>query len=451
VTGADVVVIGGGLAGITAALDCADAGADVTLLERRRELGGATRSFRRGEAWLDNGQHVFLRCCTEYRALLDRLGVAHLVELQPRLDIPVLRPGRRPARLRRTGLPAPAHLAPALLGYRHLAVGDRVRAARAALALRSLDLDDTSLDGTTFGAWLDAQHQSPDAVRYLWDLICVPTLNLHAADASLALAAKVFRTGLFDDADAGDIGWSRVPLRTLHGDAARRALDEAGVAVAGETSVAAIRARDDGFEVDAPGRSWAVDAVVVATPHPVAARLLPPEAGIDAASLLRLGTSPIVDVHVMFDRRVTDLAFAAAVDSPAQFVFDRTAASGIQVGQCLAVSISAADAVIGNPPGALVAQCVDALRELFPEARDATVLDAVVTREHAATFRGVPGTRALRPGARTALRGLAVAGAWTDTGWPATMEGAVRSGHAAARAVLSALSGSYLEGKERVA
>src|SRR5437660_220296 len=139
-----VLVIGGGLAGITAALDCADAGADVTLLERRRELGGATRSFRRGDAWLDNGQHVFLRCCTEYRALLDRLGVAHLVDLQSRLDIPVLRPGRRPARIRRARLPAPAHLAPALLRYRHLRLRDRAGTARAALALRALDPDDAS-------------------------------------------------------------------------------------------------------------------------------------------------------------------------------------------------------------------------------------------------------------------------------------------------------------------
>src|SRR5262249_61550335 len=135
------------------------------------------------------------------------------------------------------------------------------------LALRSLDPDDASLDATTFGAWLDTHHQSHDAVRYLWDLICVPTLNVRAADASLALAAKVYRQGLLDDADAGDIGWSRVPLRNLHGDAARRALDEAGVVVARETSVAAIRVCDAGFEVDAPRRSWVVDAVVVATPH----------------------------------------------------------------------------------------------------------------------------------------------------------------------------------------
>jgi hydroxysqualene dehydroxylase len=436
-----VVVVGGGLAGITAALDCADAGMQVTLVERRRDLGGATRSFRRNGTWIDNGQHVFLRCCTEYRALLERFGVTDLVSMQYRLDIPVLRPGHQPARLRRSALPAPLHLVGALARYSHLAVRDRMRALWAGLSLRALDRDDPSLDDLTFGAWLDAHGQSADAVHRLWDLVCVPTVNLPAAEASLALAAKVFRTGLLDDADAADIGWARVPLRALHGDPARQALARVGVAIVDDTTIAAIRPRGARFDVEAPGRTWSADAVVLAVPHEAAARLVPTGAGVDPTDLLRLGRSPIIDVHVVFDRRVTDLEFAAAVESPVQFVFDRTDSAGMTSGQYLAVSVSAAETQLGDQPAVLVDRYVEALRALFPVAKSADVRDAVVTREHAATFRGVPGTCPLRPGPRTAIPGFVLAGAWTDTGWPATMEGAVRSGHAAAREVLRVSGG----------
>ena len=138
-TGRRVVVIGGGLAGITAALDCADAGARVTLVEVRRRLGGAAYSFEREGLMMDNGQHVFLRCCASYRALLARLGSEDRVSIQPRLEIPVLKPGARPAALRRSALPAPLHLSGALVRYPHLSVRERLHAARAAVALARLD------------------------------------------------------------------------------------------------------------------------------------------------------------------------------------------------------------------------------------------------------------------------------------------------------------------------
>ena len=226
-----MVVIGGGLAGIAAALQCAGAGASVTLVEVRRRLGGAAYSFEREGLRLDNGQHVFLRCCTAYRALLERLGSEPLVSLQRRLEIPVLRPGAKRAVLRRGRLPAPLHLARALARYPHLTLAERSSAARAALALARLDPSEPALDRLTFGEWLAEHGQGPAAIGALWDLIALPTLNLPAAQASLALAAFVFRTGLLASASAGDIGFHAAPLGQTIDEPARRALERAGVEV----------------------------------------------------------------------------------------------------------------------------------------------------------------------------------------------------------------------------
>jgi hypothetical protein len=159
----------------------------------------------------------------------------------------------------------------------------------------------------------------------------------------------------------------------------------------------------------------------------------PPAAGPGPARWRELGSSPIVNVHVIYDRRVTRLPFAAAVDSPVQWVFDRTGPSGLRTGQYLAVSVSAADDVVDTPAAVLREQFVPALEQIFPAARDARITDFFVTRERRATFRQVPGCGEKRPGAGTGLTGLVLAGAWTDTGWPDTMEGAVRSGLNAAR------------------
>ena len=165
VTGANVAVVGGGLAGIAAALELADAGSTVTLYEARPRLGGATYSVRRKDYWIDNGQHVLLRCCTAYRGLLERLGVEHLVPIQPRLRIPVLREGKPPAFLRRAPLPAPLHLVPTLLRFSLLPRRDRVNALRGAAALRKLDPADGTLDTRTFGEWLGAHKQSEPRSR----------------------------------------------------------------------------------------------------------------------------------------------------------------------------------------------------------------------------------------------------------------------------------------------
>ena len=204
------------------------------------------------------------------------------------------------------------------------------------------------------------------------------------------------------------------------------------------TKVRSIDARDTGFVLRTPQGEVTAGAVVVAVPSQAAAALVPARAIPDARRFLALGSSPIVNVHVHFDRRVTALPFAAALDSPVQWVFDRTGAAGADRkagSQYLVVSVSAASDCVGTPADELRAAYTAALAALFPRAREARVLDSFVTREPHATFRQGPGTAALRPSPTTHLPGLVLAGAWTATGWPDTMESAVRSGLLAANSL----------------
>lgn len=432
-TGHRIAVVGGGLAGISAALAAADRGAEVVLFERRSKLGGLTWSFERRGLWFDNGQHVFMRCCTAYLDFLERIGARDQVTLQARLDVPVLAPGGLRSSIRRSDLPTPLHLVRSLLRYRHLSLAERLGAARAVLPLRRLDPTDPALDTVTFGDWLAVHGQSRHAVDNLWDLIALPTLNVRASEASLALAVKVFRTGLLDRNDGADLGWSNVPLHQLHGVNSARALVDARVDLRFDARVESVDRTADGWAVITPEGPTHVDGVIVATAPEVASTLVPPGT---LPPLDDLGTSPIVNVHLVLDRPVLDVPFAACVDSPVQFVFDTTRSSGATSGQCLAISLSAADDVIGERPEELVRRFRQALDEVLPAARQAQLVDGAVSREHRATFRAVPGTAPLRPSARTPLTGLAVAGAWCDTGWPATMEGAVRSGRAATEVLL---------------
>ena len=465
------VVIGGGLAGITAAIALAQAGSEVTLLEAKARLGGATMSFSRDGLVIDTGQHVFLRCCTAYRGLLDRLGMAAHAPLQPRFDVTVVSPGKT-SRMSRGRAPAPFHMLPALLGYKFLTVGERTRISRAALAFKRLDEADPKTDEIRLGDWLAAHGQDERTRRVLWDLFSVSSLNVPGDDASLALAATVVKTGLLGDAGAADIGVPALSLGELHGGAAERLLGKLGATVSPGTKVAAIEASGDseflirlargaqngadGSAADAAvatgaddtggGEVMLADAVVLAVPHEQAARLIPhgalPAETVDGWA--GLGAAPIVNVHVIYDRTVMDVPFAAAVDSPAQWVFDRTRISGMHArgddGQYLAISLSAADEYVNMTVAQLREMFVPALAGLFPAAREATVTEFFVTRERRATFRQVPGTARLRPPAATGLPGLVLAGSWTDTGWPDTMEGAVRSGLSAVIALHEGLT-----------
>ncbi|MGI5273310.1 hydroxysqualene dehydroxylase HpnE [Nonomuraea sp. CA-218870] len=426
---APVAIVGGGLAGIAAAVALGEAGHAVTLYEARPRLGGATHSFDRDGLAVDNGQHVFLRCCTAYLGLLDRMGVADRVRLQDRFDVHVLTPGGRRGRLRRTALPGPLHLLPALATYSLLSPPDRLRAVRAALELARLDPADPALDRLTLESWLAAHGQTGPAREALWDLFAKAALNAGAGQAALGPAVKVFRTALLGRSGAADIGVPDAPLGELHGTAAHDAVKRHGGEVRLSAKVTGIA---EGPAVVVDGVPARASAVIVAVPHEQAARLVPVAAAPGRDGWHDLGASPIVNVHVVYDRRVTGLPAAAAVGSPVQWVFDKTGVAGLSGGQYLAVSVSAAQPWIDLPTAAIRAEFVPALERLFPAARRARVTDFFVTRERRATFFQGPGSGARRPGARTRWPGLYLAGAWTDTGWPDTMEGAVRSGlHAA--------------------
>ena len=262
-----VVVIGGGLAGITAAVALATAKHEVTLLEAKPRLGGATMSFNRDGLVVDTGQHVFLRCCTAYRGLLDRLGMAAHAPLQPRFDMTVVAPGKR-AVMKRRRVPAPFHMLPALLGYPFLTTPERLRLALAALAFRRLNQADPKTDELRLGDWLEAHGQDERTRRVLWDLFSVSSLNVPGDDASLALAAVVVKTGLLGDADAADIGVPTLPLGELHGTAAARVLGKLGATVRLQAKAAAIEPKGEGEflvrlagEVDGDARAEPDDAV----------------------------------------------------------------------------------------------------------------------------------------------------------------------------------------------
>jgi uncharacterized protein with NAD-binding domain and iron-sulfur cluster len=497
-----VVVIGGGLAGLAASIALREAGIGVTLVEARPWLGGATCSFSRGDLVIDNGQHVFLRCCTSYRELLARLGMTGSVAIQERFDVTVLAgDGSGQARLRRTALPGPMHMTRALAGYAFLTPAQRVAATRAALAMRFTDPAAPGLDSQRLGDWLAQRGQSEEARRKLWDLFIVSALNIHGDDASASLAATVIKTALLGGRAAADIGVPTAPLGDLHGKAAAALLDRLGADVRLSTKVTSVQpgvaggfrvlispagadrtpggaspadasgltdsgtGADTGTDPDLNGASLAgdpgagpragqaeagsmltADGVVLAVPAGPAARLAPAGTADGPPRWAELGVSPIVNVHVIYDRRVTRLPLAAAIDSPVQWVFDKTRQAGVPAGQYLAVSVSAADSYVDVPVASLRELFLPALERLFPAARDAHIVDFFVTRERRATFRQGPGCGALRPGAATLLPGLALAGAWTDTGWPDTMEGAVRSGNSAAQELISQLAAGTARG-----
>ena len=289
--------------------------------------------------------------------------------LQERLEIPVLSPDGTRSSISRGRLPSPLHLAASLARYRHLALGDRLRLARPAMALRRLDPDDPTLDRQTFGSWLTAHGQHRDAIDRLWNLIILPTVNVTAQEASLALAVKVFRTGLLDEADAGDVGWSTVPLARLHADNAparagrrRRRDGPRGTGSFGHANGATAA-----LEVTTGTPRARGDAVIVTTPPDESQGPLPPGR---SGPIEGLGWSPIVNVHLVFDRQVTDLPMAATVGSPAQFIFDRTTSAGRGDRTVpLDLAVGRGRSTSGVVPTNSCSPFTGAIGDLFPAAR----------------------------------------------------------------------------------
>ena len=394
-------VVGGGLAGLSAALELADSGHEVTLYEARPTLGGAVQTLpkRDGdpEPPPDNGQHIALGCFGEYLRFLDRIGESGSVRRQP-LELTVIDEQGQTAEIKRSGS--------ALLRYRHISLGERMKVVKA-LARWSPDTRTA-----TFGDELRARGQSDRAVERFWDVFIRPALNLRADEASAESGVFTVKTALLGSRADSDLVLPARPLGEMHGEAAHRALDEAGANV------------ETGARVSDLG-SLDAEAVVVAVPPAESARLLgEPDPGFE--------DSPIVSVHLLFDRRVLSQPLAALLGSPAHWVFDRGLLTGHEPerGQYLTVVSSGApelEALRGRELVDLIAGSVT--ERLGP----AELLWSRVSREPAATIAVRPGTEARRSGPRTSRPNVVRAGAWTGTGWPPTMEGAVRSGRAAAR------------------
>jgi hydroxysqualene dehydroxylase len=387
-------VVGGGLAGLAAALELADAGHEVTLYEARPTLGGAVQTLpeREGDPSPppDNGQHIALGCFTEYLSFLDRIGEGGSYVRRP-LVLPVLaEDGRR------------ADVKPslgALLSYAHVRRRDRLRIPLVTLRCRNARAE----PGETFGMLLRRLGASDPAVERFWDVFMRPALNLRCDEVDAQAGLFTVRTALLGPRPNSDLILPVKPLGWMHGDAAGRALEAAGATIKTGTRV------DDPDGLDA-------DAVVVATPTE------------------ELERSPIVSVHLLFDRALLSTPLAALLGSDAHWIFDRGTLTGHRPdrGQYLTVVSSGVPELMAVRGREVVDRIAGQVTDRLGNAE---VLWSRVSREPDATIALRPGVR--RPDPGLVRPGLARAGAWTETGWPATMESAVRSGRAAARALLA--------------
>ncbi|HET7036466.1 MAG TPA: hydroxysqualene dehydroxylase HpnE [Thermomicrobiaceae bacterium] len=429
-----VAVVGGGLAGLSAARALTRQGYAVDLFERSRLLGGKATSFEIDGVEVDNGQHVYLACFTEFIDFVEQLGPlpdgGAPLYLQPRFDVLLLARSRAPARMRAARLPAPYHLAPALMRYRHLSLADRLRLALAVRAARRPAPPDE-----TFAAWLRRQHQSEAARRAFWEPFLVPALNARPESVSAEAACFVIATAFLGDRGAARLGWSRVPLGRLAEQAAQplnRVFRRRGVAALELASGPDGQSRPHlRALVAADGERIAYDGVVLALPPQALAHLLGEPERLGLSGLDRFQSAPIVDVHLWYDVAHLGFGFAALIDSPVQWVFEK--APGY-----LCCSLSAAEEQVLRPEAELIELCQRELAALLPPLAGRRPLRGAATREREATFIPAPGLR--RPGPHTACPEVVIAGSWTDTGWPATMESAVRSGRAAAAALAANLA-----------
>ena len=403
-----VAVVGGGLAGLSAALDLVDAGHAVTVLEARPTLGGAVQTLpeRDGdpEPPPDNGQHIGLGCFTEYLSFLERIGEGGSF-LRTRLGLPVIDENGVAATIEPS--------LPALLRYGHLPLRDRVRLPITTLRLRSAQ----SQPNETFGQLLRRLGETDKSVECFWDVFVRPALNLRCDEVDADAGLFTVRTALLGPRTNSDLILPTQPLGRMHGDAAGSALEAAGATIQTDTRVASLDELD-------------TDAIVVAVP-PAESALLLGEAEPE------LEDSPIVSVHLWFERQLLEQPLTALLASDAHWVFDRGALTGSRPerGQYLTVVSSGVPELLEVRGRELVERIAGQLTERLGEAE---LLWSRVSREPYATIALRPGVQ--RPGVETSHPNVARAGSWTDTGWPATMESAIRSGRRAAQHILSTVS-----------
>jgi squalene-associated FAD-dependent desaturase len=430
-----VVIVGGGLAGLAAAVGLAGRGLRVELLEAKQSLGGRAGSFPdpQSDERLDHCQHVAMGCCTNFLDLCERTGCLDLLERHRRLYF-FSADGRRSDFQASAWLPAPLHLLPSLLVLKHLSWRDKLCIGRAMLRLMRFK----SLPTTSAQEWLERQRQTPAAIERFWKVVLVSALADSLDRVSLAAARKVFIDGFLAHRDAADVYIPRVSLGELYDERIAKWLASRGVVIRLGTPVRSISAREPaGVTVNLENESIAADVVIVAVPWRQVAPLLDEKLAAavpSLKSLAALGSSPISSVHLWTDRPIMNLPHAVLIDRLSQWIFARSSDSSSAKGHYYQVVISASRDLAGRPKEEVLGEVWTDLQAVFPAAREAKLLSSRLITQREAVFsspQDVP-----RVPQRTSHSALVLAGDWTDTDWPATMEGAVRSGYLAAEQVL---------------
>jgi squalene-associated FAD-dependent desaturase len=447
-----VTVVGGGLAGLSAACALAEDGYAVNLLERRPYLGGRASSYEHpgtGEV-IDNCQHVLLGNCTNLIELYRRLGVSASIRWFDRINM--LEPGGRKSVLRASALPAPFHMMPAFLGARAFTFADKVAIARGMCALVWGIPSDSA---ESFQDWLTRHGQTSRAIERFWKPVLVSALNEDLDRMSVRYAGQVIRLSLLRSPDAGLMGIPAIPLSELYGQAIQY-IEQRGGRVKLRTAAEGFRWSDRQWVVTTRQESFSSDAVILALAFEGLSKLLPampeaPRAGLLAAQLARFEHSPITGIHLWFDREITDLEHAMLLDRTIQWMFHKsrlqTAQRGGEKGSYVEVVVSASKSMIALERQQVIDLAVAELAEFFPVIRTATLVKAAVVKEVRATYSIRPQLDLIRPAAISPWPRVFLAGDWIATGWPATMEGAVRSGYLSAEAVSQAAAkpARYLE------
>jgi squalene-associated FAD-dependent desaturase len=431
-----VAIAGGGLAGLAAGCALSEAGFRVTLFERRPYLGGRASSYQHpgtGEI-VDNCQHVLLGCCTNLIDFYRRTRVEGRIRWYENLTF--LEPGGRASVIRPSALPAPLHTAPAFLRAACLSLSDKLAISRAMMALApSLPPD----GGGSFLDWLRGHGQTEQAIERFWKTILISALNDDLDRVSVPAAAQVIRESFLKSAPAGRMGIPTVPLTELY-RAAGDYIRVRGGDVQLRTGVGSFRAGGSEVYVMVAGEERRFDYLLLALPFDVLARMLPQsqEAAPLAAMVAQFTTSPITGIHLWFDREISNLDHAVLLDRTIQWMFHKSriiAARGETGGSYMELVVSSSKSLVETSKGEIVDLAVRELAEFFPAARTATLVKSTVIKEVNATYSPRPGIDAYRPRPETAWPRVFLGGDWTATGWPATMEGAVRSGYLAAESL----------------
>jgi squalene-associated FAD-dependent desaturase len=428
-----VAIVGGGLAGLAAAAALVDAGCSVSIFEARRRAGGRAASFEDPVAGglVDACQHVAMGCCTNFLDLCRQTGIVDSLRCDRTLYF--LAPdGSRAACTPSRLLPAPLHLAPLLLRMRHFTVGERIRLA---LGMLRLARSRAAAAGgpATAAAWLESIGQPTRVIEYFWRPVLESALGESIDLVSVEASRKVVVDGFLAHREAADVFVPLEPLGTLFGERIVGWLKRRGVAVNTGAIVS-------GIDRDADGRGRSVrcgdtehscDAVIVAVPWRQAGRLVP---DLVPAADESLTGSPITAVHLWFDRPVIDLPHAVFLGFTSQWVFRGDESQGVDSGYCQIV-ISASRGLLDGDRQRLLDTVLAEIHRTFPTARAARLVESRIVTDPTAVLSVRPGVDAVRPPATTAAGNIFLAGDWTSTGWPSTMEGAVRSGRLAAEAV----------------